>query len=363
MFYVQYLSSNIFSKIGGNITLARNIDYYLTHSFPYIKSLLIYPQDTVNDGIPFIDIFGLSSVSKLIYLLPFAVRNRKEDPLIHIQSFNIDGLLIGLFFKLIGWKLILHSHGSDLEKWGKNSKIHKYIAKKVFVKADAVFYASNRLKKIGNKIFRSSKGEYIPNFVHPSFSSQIFNSKIVYNPRSINLVFTGRIEIEKGIIDLIEAMKLIKDSLFKNVFKIHLIGTGTGLKRADNLVKKYELGTNIVFHGKMSQKMIIEIYKVSNFIILPSHSEALPISILEGMVSGLPIISTKVGELSKIVKESGAGILINKINSPSEIFKTLINIQKINTQQYNQMRTKTIMYGKKYSSEHFFNILTHKKLI
>ena len=65
-----------------------------------------------------------------------------------------------------------------------------------------------------------------------------------------------------------------------------------------------------------------------NIYILMSQNEGLPISIIEAMRAGLPVISTKVAGIPEIVKDGYNGILLQP--STDELVPILENIEKYN---------------------------------
>lgn len=80
------------------------------------------------------------------------------------------------------------------------------------------------------------------------------------------------------------------------------------------LSKKYKLNSYLDLTGKISKKKIIEISKDFDFFINTTNLDNLPISVLEAMALGLPIISTNVGGLPFFLNEANS-ILVNKNDS------------------------------------------------
>lgn len=83
----------------------------------------------------------------------------------------------------------------------------------------------------------------------------------------------------------------IKDNLLYLI-----IGDGEEKERLFNLVKKLNLDKTVLFLGKKFSKELIEYYWLSDFFILTSLSEGMPLVYLESMAAGLPIITVKTIE-------------------------------------------------------------------
>lgn len=82
----------------------------------------------------------------------------------------------------------------------------------------------------------------------------------------------------------------------KNNLLYLIIGDGEEKKRLFNLVKKLNLDKTILFLGKKFSKELIEYYWLSDFFILTSLSEGMPLVYLESMAAGLPIVTVKTIE-------------------------------------------------------------------
>jgi glycosyltransferase involved in cell wall biosynthesis len=132
---------------------------------------------------------------------------------------------------------------------------------------------------------------------------------------------------KKGHIDLVRAGR----SLIDREYNVKFIIAGVGREENDikNLVESMKLSPHFYFLG--FREDIVDILSSTDIFILPSYSEGLPISILEAMCLGKPIISTPVGGIRDAVINGQTGIIVNT-NSPVEIadaISTLIDNEKL----------------------------------
>lgn len=113
--------------------------------------------------------------------------------------------------------------------------------------------------------------------------------------------FVGRIVPVKGILDLIAGVHQFKTQ-FKGKFHFDLIGPfEEDLKYYEEcvaLVKELKLDKEITFHGPQD---VLKVLEKVDLMLLTSHSEALPMAVLEAMASGIPITSTAVGSVKQIM--------------------------------------------------------------
>lgn len=124
------------------------------------------------------------------------------------------------------------------------------------------------------------------------------------------LCCTGTINTRKGHLYIIEALhRISKDKLAE----IHVDFLGEGPQRAEleELIKQYGLETHIKFYGSVPNAEVYRHLAEQNIYILMSQNEGLPISIIEAMRAGLPVISTKVAGIPEIVKDGYNGLLLH----------------------------------------------------
>ncbi len=141
----------------------------------------------------------------------------------------------------------------------------------------------------------TSKVEYIPNF-----ASEIYDNKNPIRSSLEKIIYVGRLTREKGVSEIIQVAKKYPGKQFV------LVGP------LDDEIDIPE-NTNIITKGKKEHKEAIELMLDSDVVILPSYSEGFPLTVLEGMSCGLPIIATKVGAIPDMIGENG-GILVDKGN-------------------------------------------------
>ena len=128
------------------------------------------------------------------------------------------------------------------------------------------------------------------------------------SPFSYRLVSTGGISHRKGQYIVIEAMHRMKpDILAKTHYTI--IGTGPDHVLLMEKAKSYGLEKHISFLGNRPNSEIHNLLSGENIYILMSNNEGLPISILEAMRAGLPIISTPVAGIPEEVDERNGFLL------------------------------------------------------
>lgn len=105
--------------------------------------------------------------------------------------------------------------------------------------------------------------------------------------------------------------------------KLILCGNGPLRDQLETLVKNLGIEKAVLFTGNVSN--VQDYLSVSDVYLQSSHREGLPLSVVEGMASSLPIISTNVGGLKNVVKENG--FLISD-NDENEYLRAMMEIRK-----------------------------------
>ena len=114
------------------------------------------------------------------------------------------------------------------------------------------------------------------------------------------LAFAGRLSEEKGLRTLIEAAAACPD------VPIHLAGDGP---LGDEL--RAVATPNVTFRGRLSRDEMLAFYRGARAVVLPSTCfEMCPLTILEGMAMGLPIIASQTGGLGELVDDGETGLLV-----------------------------------------------------
>lgn len=125
------------------------------------------------------------------------------------------------------------------------------------------------------------------------------------------LAFVGNLSPNKGIIELLEALPLLKH---KNcIDKLIIAGDGPIRAKVEALAAQAGIKTELV--GFVNRIQLNTIYTQSHFICLPSHSEGFPKVIAEGAAFGcIPVVSD-VSAIGQYVLHGENGFLIKQVNA------------------------------------------------
>lgn len=192
-----------------------------------------------------------------------------------------------------------------------------------------------------------------------TFSSSRYKLEDIIKERSlppinfntpVKLIFVGRIEINKGIYELLNAIKYCEN------YELTLVGDGQYLDNAKQLIFKLGLSQKVNSIGFVPfGPDLLRIYRTHDILILPSYSEGLPQVIFEAMASGCLVLATKVGSIPYIIQHERNGLLFQP-QSTSSIIELLMQLQS-NTYDFQEIRKNGLLTAREYSFEYQSKIL------
>ena len=219
--------------------------------------------------------------------------------------------------------VLLHTHGAEFHLFYE--KLNLYARKLIcliFAKCRGIIVLSknwreffiDKLSLKKNKIFLLYNPVEIPLRRHEAKRTK----------KQIQFVFMGRIGYRKGAFDVLKAFWRLPIEL-RQRSNIVLAGDGD-IRNGQEMIRRLKLGNRIFFSGWIDGAKKEELLAQSDVFLLPSYNEGLPMSILEAMSWGLPVIASSVAGIPDIVREHVNGVLITpgNISQLTEAMKLLI---------------------------------------
>jgi glycosyltransferase involved in cell wall biosynthesis len=151
--------------------------------------------------------------------------------------------------------------------------------------------------------------------------------RIFFNRNKKNLLFVGRVEVRKGIYELLEIAQELKKNQLD--FNLHIVGGGDLFHSLKSKILTMGISSNIVMHGLVSDKSKLKkLYDTADVFVFTSYDEGFPRVLYEAMASALPIFTTFVGGISGRMNHLGNCIEIpvkDGITSAQIISKYIID--------------------------------------
>lgn len=221
-----------------------------------------------------------------------------------------------------------------------------YKSKNIYQKIDCIVTPSEFVK---NKI--KENDEKIKNIVTIHNFIDIDKFKNYEIEDQGYAIFSGRLSIEKGILNVVKAFKDVNNG------KLYIAGDGPEKEDIEKYIKENNLQSRIKLLGFLSQNDLKEYLRKATCLVLPSiWYENCPYSIIEAFAMGKPVVSTKIGGIPELVEENVNGYLYNYdnveelTNIMNNIFENKDKIKKLGENAKNDAITK-------YSKDAYYDAL------
>lgn len=161
------------------------------------------------------------------------------------------------------------------------------------------------------------------------------------------VLYCGRLMALKGLKTLIASMEGVlkeKDAYF--------VFAGPGEREPwEKMIESVGISKNsYTFLGQVNHEKIPSLYRKADIFVLPSFTESCPLTVLEAMASGLPVIASEVGGISEIIENRKDGLLV-KPGDTAELTKSIITLLSENELRKNFARSARAKAVEKFSSE------------
>jgi len=242
---------------------------------------------------------------------PFVLIKNRPD-IVHINTASYwsfwENAIYVYLSRIFGTKTILHIHGSDFEIFYKESNyFFKLLIGLTLIFPEKIIVLSQYWKQLVGKLAPMDKISVITNFVDSSAYDSFPVEKKFSNDK-INILFIGGQEAKrKGLYDVINAIQIVT-SQNKNV--LFVLANCSGVKGLNALCERKKVSSYTKILGYLSKEEKTKVFCNSDLYLLPSYSGGLPISILEAMATGLPIIASSVGSIPEVIQDGKNGFLI-----------------------------------------------------
>ena len=213
---------------------------------------------------------------------------------------------IGVFLKRMGFtdKVITTFHGYDILLAREKGE---HIYRELFHDGDC-FLSISEYNYRSFIQFGADPKKIIP---HPiGIDTSLFSFSPPQPSQELIVITVARLQEVKGLDFGIRAFDHLRITAPSLKIKYHIVGDGPLSEELEKLVSNLHLDKDVIFLGAISQSQVAEELKRSHIFMLTSNSEALPVSLMEALAVGLPVISTAVGGIPELIIDGVTGFLV-----------------------------------------------------
>ena len=230
----------------------------------------------------------------------------REVALLHVHtasygSFGRKSILCA-FARAFSVPYIVHVHCGeflDFYQRHRGRPAGRFIAR-TLDNACLVWVLSEGWKERFSAVFPLARGEVLTNPVEPAQGVGEVSAATRY------ILFLGRLRQKKGVYDLVRAFARIR-SEFPDVSLV-LAGDGE-LDEVGQLAAELGVADAVRLTGWVEDDAKQRLLSGAEVLALPSYFEGLPISILEAMAAGVPVIASRVGSIPEALEDGRCGVL------------------------------------------------------
>ncbi|MEN6293488.1 MAG: glycosyltransferase, partial [Methanobacterium sp.] len=265
----------------------------------------------------------LTYVISIFFNLIIVSRKYNFD-ILHAHSAIPTGLIGVIVAKILKKPIFITVHGMDVNNFMKNLPFRMLIQFSLNNSAQIITVSKDLAENIKSLHINHEKITILRNSVNIQQFKPIKNKNIRYKhgigKEDILVLFVGYLDVFKGIFELVDSFNEIKQ---ENI-KLMIVGTGPKKYELKDRVHKLGLEKTVIFTGNLKPEEMHNYYQAADIFTLPSYTEGLPISILEAMSCGTPVIATNVGGIPEIIDDNINGFIIPPKNK--KILKDKLNI-------------------------------------
>lgn len=217
-----------------------------------------------------------------------------------------------LLCKLFGRKIIIHQHNKGMSK-DVDRPVYRWLLPLVYKNAKVILLSWHLYPDIANVVKREDV-MICPNGIKPTVDP---NFERKSNPIP-HILFLSNLLIDKGVLVLLDALKILKDKGYS--FVCDFVGSETKDIDATRFAREVEtrnLNRLAVYHGRKYGKEKEAFFKQAEIFVLPSFDEAFPLVNLEAMEYKLPIVSTNIGGIPDEITDGENGYIVKDKDAES----------------------------------------------
>lgn len=201
-----------------------------------------------------------------------------------------------------GVPVLFHLHGSDMKSfYARQVPWLKRAIVRELSRATRVVVLSESWRDYVREIAPGARPVVAPNYVE-------MPDRPVRDGRGPpQVLFLGLVGERKGVYDLLEAFATVRATRPDATL---VIGGNGEVERARTRARELGLGDAVRFEGWVGHDRRAELLRAADIYALPSYNEGLPMSVIEAMSYGLPIVTSDVGGLPELVSDGVHGRVV-----------------------------------------------------
>ena len=265
-----------------------------------------------------------NKIHRLLDMLFSIVKHRKNIDFILIDTYSTSNfyfaLLSAALARSLNLKYIPILHGGNLPyRLLKNPKFSNFLFSNAYMNISPSMYLLEAFEKYRYNV------QYIPNNIE--VKNYIFTKRERLRPKLLYVRAFSELYNPMMALDVLQILlEKYPDS------KLCMVGPdrdGT-LDKTKKLCRKMGLDNKVIFTGKLTKKEWWRLSEEYDIFINTTNFDNTPVSVMEAMALGLPVITTNVGGIPYLIKDGIDGLLVepNDVRAMSDKIEQLVSNQE-----------------------------------
>ena len=295
----------------------RNLDLTIISLRDIATSSLATPLQDFGARLEVFPGHSLSDARRIWKVASYLRYNKSRVLQSHLTYANIIGAVAG--------SLVRVPHVGTLHnaRFNNRPSLHKRIEMWALrYRAQQVVAVGHQSAKVYQRQLGNKKVVIVPNCVAPtkplSIADRIeIRRKLLGDPERPLLIAVGRLIELKGYDDLITAFARLHST--HSTAALAIAGQGNLYNQLNNQIKALGLTDHVFLLGRRDD--VPQLLAAADLFVSASHTEGLPVTLLEAMAAGLPAVATDVGDVSYVLNAE-TGIIVSP-KQPQDLAKAL----------------------------------------
>ena len=253
---------------------------------------------------------------------------RTDATLVYAHWVLPAGLIGAVAALLTARRLVVHTHGSDIHRYALKSRLARAVARWTLARACAVLAVSEDLARSIETDLGVPRHRI--HVVPMGVDADIFGSSASLNSTTetalpeaesngrLEILYVGDLDPRKGIAPLARAVA--ESETLTASARLHIAGDGVHRDELEAIRRGSPAAQETIFlYGRLSQSAVAKLYRSADLLVLPSQGEGAPLTVMEAMASGLPVLATPVGGIPELVRDGETGWLVEAGDFTSRI--------------------------------------------
>jgi glycosyltransferase involved in cell wall biosynthesis len=236
-------------------------------------------------------------------------RAARMADIVHVQSALaptvtvLRAAVLALVARTSGAHVVVHAHGGNIDTWLRG-RWRRSLLRACMAPASRVVAVWTAGETALRDVLGPAKVRLVDNGVHLADFVPVVSSRDV--PR---VLYVGLLTPRKGVVDLLLASRAVAARGVEH--ELWLVGgTPDEGPEAEAAVRDAATDDHVRLLGSRPPEDIAAVYAEGDVFCLPSWWEAMPLSVLEAMACGLPVVASDVGDVQRAVLDGETGFVV-----------------------------------------------------